>query len=287
MNEFGSPSTASSTNPPGRRVKLLVYGVAFLMVLVPFLFWQGTWFGRKLSDKEMAEYLSLSAKPRNTQHALLQITEKLTRGQKLEVQKWYPQVLALIHHPVPEVRVTLAWSLGQDNLEPSFRDSLQVLLKDSDTLVRRNAALSLVRFGDGSGRGELLGMLRPVPLVSPRGGVLKFRLKEDDSVNTGTLIARIHFGDSEPYEFRSPLPGFLESKIVEDGKKVSEGDQVVLLSPTENEVWEALRALYLVGEPPDIPDIEPFAGRAPHMAERTRQQARLTIEAIRRRSSPA
>lgn len=286
MHDFSSPISTSPSKPPGKRAKLIVYTVAFLMVLVPFLFWQGTWFGRKLSDREMAEYLTPNAKPRNTQHALLQITEKLSQGRKREVQKWYPQILLLIHHPVPEVRVTVAWSLGQDNLEPSFRDSLQTLLKDPDTLVRRNAALSLVRFGDGSGRAELLGILRPVPLASPWKGVLKFRLKEDDSVNTGTLIARIHPGEGEPYEFRSPLPGFLEGKIVEDGKQVSQGENIVLLSPTENEVWEALRALYLIGQPADISDIEPFTGKAPHMADRTRQQARLTIEAIKRRSSP-
>lgn len=269
----------------GKRVTLIIYGVAFLMVLVPFLFWKGTWFGRPLSDQEMVKYLAPDAKPRNIQHALLQISEKLSQGQKETVKKWYPRMLALTNHPVPEVRVTVAWSLGQDSQEASFHDSLQELLKDSNTLVRRNAALSLVRFGDGSGRTELVSILKPVPLSSPQNGVITFRLKEDDSVSPGTLIARIRTGGGGLDEFRSPLPGFLEKKLVEDGKEIVVGEKILLLSPTEEEVWEALRALYLIGQPEDIVEIEPFTGKAPHMAERTRQQARLTVQAIQKRTS--
>jgi len=73
--------TAKPHIPPGPKVKLLVFGVAFLMVLVPFLFWKGTWFGSVLSDQKLQEYLESSARPRDTQHALLQISEQLTRGQ--------------------------------------------------------------------------------------------------------------------------------------------------------------------------------------------------------------
>jgi hypothetical protein len=285
MNTPVSPISDTPAKTMGKRVTLIIYGVAFLMVLIPFLFWKETWFGRKLSDQEMVNYLASDAKPRSIQHALLQISEKLSQGHKEEVKKWYPLMLALANHPMPEVRVTVAWSLGQDNQEASFRDSLRLLLKDPNTLVRRNAALSLVRFGDDSGRAELVSILRPVPLTSPQNGTIAFRLKEDDSVSPGTLIARIRTADGEPNEFRSPLPGFLDKKLVDDGKEVGMGDQILLLSPAEEEVWEALRALYLVGQPEDITEIEPFTGKAPHMAERTRQQARLTLEAIKKRNS--
>ena len=254
------------------------------MVLVPFLFWKGTWFGRKLDDQEMAAYLAPNAKPRNIQHALLQISERLAQGQNEAVKKWYPSILSLANHPVPEVRVTVAWSLGQDNQETSFRDSLQRLLQDPNTLVRRNAALSLVRFGDGCGRSELVSILKPVPLSSPKNGTIHFRLNEDDSVSPGTLIARIQTGDGKPDEFRSPLPGYLGEKLVADGKAVTAGEKILFLSPAEEEVWEALRALYLVGQPEDISEIELFTGKSPHMSERTRQQARLTLEAIKKRN---
>jgi len=52
-------------------------------------------------------------------------------------------------------------------------------------------------------------------------------------------------------------------------------------------VWEALRGLYLVGQAEDLETIQNFTGRSPHLGERTRQQARFTIEAIKKRSSGA
>ncbi|MFN8006648.1 MAG: HEAT repeat domain-containing protein [Terriglobia bacterium] len=285
MNHSPGFSKSTPEKAAERRLHLIIYGVAFLMVLVPFLFWQGTWFGRKLSEQEMAKYLSPNAKPRNIQHALLQISEQIAGGKKEEVKKWYPNLLALSNHPVSEVRVTVAWSLGQDSQEPAFRSALQNLLKDPNLLVRRNSALALVRFGDGSGREELMNILKPVPVLSPRDGKIQFRLKEDDSLSPGTLVARIQTGESEPFEFRSPLPGYLEEKLVADGKTVSLGEPVFRLSPSEEEVWEALRGLYFVGQIEDISGIEVFTGRSPHMTGRIQQQARLTIDEIKKRNS--
>jgi len=273
--------------PPGPKAKLLVFGVAFLMALAPFLFWKGTWFGTVLNDQKLKEYLESSARPRDTQHALLQISEQLTRGQWEQAQRWYPSILTLVTHPVPEVRNTLAWLMGQDTTQAEFHGALAVLVKDANPLVRRNAALALVRFADAQGRPELLGMLRPFTVVSPRAGVLHYRLKEDDSVDTGTLLARIEAGDAEPFEVRSLLPGFVGEKLVEDGTPVTEGQNILLLAPSDAQVWEALRGLYLVGQTEDLETIQNFTGRSPHLGERTRQQARFTIEAIKKRSSGA
>jgi len=274
-------------NPPGPKAKLLVFGVAFLMVLVPFLFWKGTWFGTVLDDQKLTEYLESSARPRDTQHALLQISDQMTRGQAEQVRRWYPSILTLVTHPVPEVRNTLAWLMGQDTQRAEFHQALTVLLKDANPLVRRNAALALVRFADAQGRPELLSMLRPFAVVSPRAGVLRYRLKEDDSVDTGTLLARIETGGAEPFEVRSLLPGFVSEKRVEDGATVTEGQNILVLAPSDGQVWEALRGLYLVGQTEDLETIQNFTGRSPHLGERTRQQARFTIEAIKKRSSGA
>jgi len=271
---------------PGPRAKLLLLAATFLAVLVPYLFWQGTWFGRSLTDKEMAEYLSPSAKPRKTQHALVQLSERILRGEIESVRKWYPAIQELGSHSVPEVRVTVAWLMGQDKKSESFHVALSALVRDPNALVRRNAALSLVRFGDATGRSELLAMLRPYRVPSPNQGVLNFRLQEDDSVSTGTLLARIQSGSQQANEVRSPLPGFFQSKLVEAGKTVAVGEEIILLSPAEEQVWEALRALYLVGQPEDLPDIERFTGRAPHMGDRIQQQARLTVTAIKQRNPP-
>src|SRR5262245_6125332 len=118
--------------PPGSKAKLLVFGVAFLMVLVPFLFWKGTWFGTPLSEQKLQEYLQSSARPRDTQHALLQISELMARGQWEQVRRWYPSILALATHPVPEVRNTLAWLMGQDTKQVEFHQALAVLVKDTN-----------------------------------------------------------------------------------------------------------------------------------------------------------
>ncbi len=274
----------SSAKQPGPRVKLLVFGVAFLMVLVPFLFWKGTWFGSQLSAEKMNEYLQAAAKPRNTQHALLQISEKLAHSDFEAARQWYPAVLRLSSHPVSEVRTTVAWLMGQDTQQKAFHEALSVLVQDLNPLVRRNAALALVRFNDSRGRPELLAMLRAFTIQAPREGVLRYRLEEEDSVSTGTLLFRLETGDTEPVDVRSPVPGFVERKLVEDQKQVKAGEDILTLSPSEDQVWEALRALYLIGEPGDSAEIERYAARVLHMAERTRQQARLTIEAIKKRS---
>ncbi len=41
--------------------------------------------------------------------------------------------------------------MGKDPSVPEFHEALKKLLVDNDPMVQRNAALSLVRFGDVSG----------------------------------------------------------------------------------------------------------------------------------------
>jgi len=253
-----------------------------LMVLVPFLFWRGTWFGRPLSEKETGQYLGDTQRPRRIQHALVQIAERIQRGET-EVKRWYPQIQALAAHERPEVRSTVAWVMGRDNQSEEFHETLGRLLRDPDPSVRHNAALSLVRFGDASGRQELRQMLLPYAVSAPRHGVLVIRLKEENPVNSGTLLGRIQAGE-EVGEFRSPLPGAVRHWQFKNGEIVRAGDVVVFLSPSEDHVWEALRALYLVGQTEDLEAVEPFARGVAGMPERIQQQARLTLEAIRRRA---
>lgn len=258
--------------------------LALLFVLVPFLFWRGSWFGQTLSEEETGRYLTQTEKPRKTQHALVQVAERIQRSDPT-VKRWYPQVRALATHPAPEIRVMVAWVMGQDNQSAEFHGALLDLLHDPDPLVRRNAALSLVRFGDPSGKPELVRMLQPYPVTSPRAGAISLRLKEDDTVNPGTLLARVRTGEESPFELRSPLPGRVGRWLVRDGQSVAAGEAVVLLSPSEEQVWEALRALYLVGEVSDLPEVETYAGGVPGMPDKVRQQAVLTAEAIRRRAA--
>ena len=58
---------------------------------------------------------------------------------------------------------------------------------DGSPMVRRNAALSLVRFGDATGRDEIRSLLVPYSMPSPYAGALSVRLRTGDAVNPGTI----------------------------------------------------------------------------------------------------
>lgn len=258
--------------------------LAMALVLVPFLFWRGTWFGRRLNDQQTAEYLANKEKPRRIQHALSQIADRIVRGDPA-VQQWYPRVVALASSPVAEIRVTVAWVMGQDNRAQEFHQALVPLLGDAESMVRRNAALSLVRFGDARGKHVLVEMLRPFAVTAPRAGVLSLRLKEQDTVNVGTLLARISVGTGEPAEVRAPVPGQLKTRLRPEGARVAQGEAILEVDPSPEQVWEALRALYLVGKAEDLPDVERYTSVRPGMSEKIQQQARMTAQAIRQRAS--
>ena len=190
---------------------------------------------------------------------------------------------ALAAHQLPELRGMAAWAMGQDNQSPDFHATLIRMLTDLDPMVRRNAALSLVRFADAAGRPELIHMLRPYQLAAPTAGRLQPRLKLDDVVNPGTLLARIAPAENEVFEVRSPLPGTLEAWLAAANEGVQAGQPILRLAPAPEQVWEALRALYLVGEEEDLADVERYARGVSGMPERIQQQAARTAARIRSR----
>ena len=84
-SEISAPAPAEKTRPRMSGPKrFLFFFVAWLIVLLPFLFWRSTWFGRSLSDSEVGEYLADNSKPRHIQHALVQIGERMTRRDPVE-----------------------------------------------------------------------------------------------------------------------------------------------------------------------------------------------------------
>src|SRR5271170_4114283 len=155
------------------------YGViimALLFVLMPFLFWNATWFGRPMTDAQIGKALADRSQPREIQHALTQIETRI-EARDASVRRWYPNVVALGSDPLDEIRMFDAWVMGQDNTAAEFHAALLKLLGDSNPMVQRNAALSLVRFGDDAGHAQILDMLRPYEMASPLAGKLKTRLK--------------------------------------------------------------------------------------------------------------
>jgi hypothetical protein len=264
---------------------LVIAVVPVLIVLITFLFWYQTWFGRRLSDSDLGRYLTDTSAPHQTQHALSQLAERIARGDPA-ARQWYPQVVALSRNKESGLRVMAAWVMGQDNKSQEFHAALKRLLDDPDPMVRGNAALGLVRFGDASGKAELRAMLQPYPLTAPQAGKVSFRLKEQDTTGVGSIVARIQVDDSQRVDVHSPIAGTLERKLVEDESAVSQGEQIAILAPGESQVWECLRALYLVGTEEDLPDVERLARDVHGLPDRVRQQAALTAQAIRQRAGP-
>jgi biotin carboxyl carrier protein len=284
-------SPAASKPPKPRmstRNRVLFLFTGWLIVLMPFLFWWSTWFGRQLPDKQLAEYLQDAKHPRHIQHALVQIGERMTRHDA-SVTKWYPQVVSLAAYPVAEVRNTDAWVMGQDvsgkdASDAGFHDALLKMLDDPSLSVRGNAALSLVRFGDASGRPQILELLQQATVIAPQSGKVIDTSAVGTAIRQGGIVAKLRQGD-QTIEIRSPITGRLGKLAASTGQTVAAGMPIATIDPGTEQVWEALRALYLIGQPDDIAAVQPYELELPEIPNDVRRQAIETEKAIRERSA--
>src|SRR4030095_15098923 len=199
--------------------------LAVLFLAATFLAWYFSWFGREIFNADISKYLNDQRNPRHVQHALLQIQQRLERGDK-SVQQWYPRLLALSSDSETEFRLTAAWVMGFDNQSVEFHQALLRLVKDQQPIVRRNAALALVRFNDASGREELLGVLQPYSVQAPADGLIASTLREGSQIGRAALLGRIQKQTGEVSELRSPLPGKINSINKPNGAQVNAGDEV-------------------------------------------------------------
>lgn len=267
--KFSRPSRLRASGP------ILILAVLF--VIGSFLAWYFTWFGRGLSDSEITQYLNDQKHPRHVQHALLQIQQRIERGDT-SARLWYPAIVALATNPETEFRLTAAWVMGFDNSSQDFHQALLTLLHDPEPIVRRNSALALVRFMDPSGHDEIVSILTPYTVGSPAAGVIDSTLREGSQVSRGTLLARIRKDDGTTMEVRSPLPGSIDRIAIQNGTRVSQTQAILVLNPDEESVWEALRALALIGGPGDLPQVDRMAQTS--SSDRIKQQAALTAKTI-------
>ncbi len=265
------------------RNRLLFFLTAWLLVLMPFLFWWSTWFGRALTDKEMREYLNDNAHPRHIQHAVVQLGQRMSQHDA-SAARWYGDLVRVASDPHEEVRSTDAWVMGQDTAGPGFREALLKMLGDSSMTVRGNAALSLVRFGDNSGRAQIVSLLQPVVITSAYSGRVVDSASVGTAVHQGGLIAKLQSADGQVHEVRSPITGRVRLVSAATGAGVTSGTAVATVDPGEEQVWEALRALYVIGQVDDLPAIRPYERELPEVPERLRQQAVDTERAIQERA---
>ena len=282
-----STSSESLPQKPARprmstRNRLLFFFTAWLLVLMPFLFWWSTWFGRALTPKEMNEYLNDNAHPRHIQHAIVQLGQRMSQHDA-SAAAWYGDLVRLASNSREEVRSTDAWVMGQDTAGPGFHDALLKMLGDSSMTVRGNAALSLVRFGDSSGRAQIVSLLQPVVITTASAGRVIDAATAGTMIHQGGLIAKLQSSDSQIHELRSPVTGRVRL-ATGTGASVAAGASVATIDPGEEQVWEALRALYLIGQVDDLPAIRPYERELPEVSDRVRVQAMDTQRAIQQRA---
>jgi hypothetical protein len=286
-----NPADASAGLPakPGvkRRWLLVVLALTFLFILMPFLFWQATWFGRPLNDAQLERSLADTQQPREVQHGLSQIADRILAPDSrmhASARRFYPDVVKIAGSSDDDLRLTAAWVMGQDNTVPAFHEELLALLHDPNPMVRRNAALALIRFADASGHDEIMAIFQPYSAVAPQSGNLSVRLKPGDAVNPGTLLGHIeHEGQS--IEVRSQVPGTIDHWLVGDDGAVAANQPILLVDASQEEIWEALRALYLIGLPQDLLTIGEWDRTGTNVPENIRKQAASTALAIRFRGS--
>ncbi len=289
-----------------RTQKILFFATGWLIVLMPFLFWWSTWFGRHLSDQQLNEYIHDDKKPRHIQHALVQLGDRMSHHDAA-AQRWYPDLVKLADAPVEEVRNTDAWVMGQDTSGAGFHDALLKMLQDSSPMVRGNAALSLVRFGDAAGRPQIVALLQPAEVRLPTTGRIGPDTSQDSwsdqgrsasvvdtaaagtSIRAGGVVVKLSVAVSDDgtgvVELRSPITGRIRTMEVQQGRNVHPGDRIAVVDPATEQVWEALRALYLVGQLEDLAAIRPYERDVPENSNDVRQQAIETEKAIRARAT--
>lgn len=293
-NSAASAAAArKSAHGMSTRTRLLFYLTAWLIVLLPFLFWWNTWFGRRLSDNQITEYLRDNKRPRHIQHALVQIGERITRHDRA-VTQWYPELVRLSTHPVEEVRNTDAWVMGQDATGAGFHEALLKMLQDSSPMVCGNAALSLVRFKDDSGREQIVALLQPAHIFAPSAGRITDTAGVGTAIRLGGIVAKLQPTPSaaanspsseSATEIRSSISGRIHSIAAPTGATVTAGAEIASVDPGDEQVWEALRGLYLIGRAVDLPAIRPYERESRDIPDRVREQALLADQAIRSRAS--
>ena len=264
---------------PGSKPILIL---AALFIAATSLAWYFSWFGRELSDADISKYLADEQNPRHVQHALLQIQQRMERGDG-SAKNWYPQLIKLSGNLETEYRLTVAWLMGFDNTSPEFHQALLKLVQDQQPIVRRNAALALVRFNDASGREEIVAVLKPYVLKSPADGVVASSMHEGTTVTRGTPLARIQMSDGNIAGLRSPLPGRVNKIFKPNGSQITRDEDLISLNSDEDSVWEALRALAFIGTKDDLPLIDSYVSSTDASA-RVKEQASLTAKAIRQKS---
>lgn len=250
---------------------------------VPYKFWRQTRFAEALSDDEIRASLGDQIHPRHAQHALVQISQRLNQDPRA-ARPFADLLVPLAKSPRLEIRSTLAWLLGQGERAEESHALLKSLSEDSEPSVRYNAALSLSAFGDRGARPLLREMLSPYQVRSPVQGILVDSVAQGKPLAVGTALAVIRDDSGEELRVPAPLGGKILAGGPALGSKVALGETLGTIAPSMSQIWEALRALVLVGGKREIPLVEALLNNPDNYGPRILDQARETLKALKKRS---
>jgi pyruvate/2-oxoglutarate dehydrogenase complex dihydrolipoamide acyltransferase (E2) component len=125
-----------------------------------------------------------------------------------------------------------------------------------------------------------------VKLTAPITGNVVDADRPGTAIRQGGLIAKLQ-NDQQTVEVRSPIAGRIRTLFAQSGHPVTAGAELATIDSAVDQVWEALRALFLIGQPEDLPAITPYERDLPEIPDHIRQQAVLTDKAIRDRANAA
>ncbi len=233
-----------------------------------------------LSDTQLRAFLRDDADPSGIVYALAQIRQQVRQGQRLDT--WAPELLRLSSHPAEDVRHNVADLMGLDPGRQDFHRTLLEMLRSQTVLVRNSAALSLVAFGDASGREQIASMLEPSLVDAPRPGHVQTVANAGATVAQGEVIVRLQSGGAA-FDVLSPVSGRIRSLSVDNGDLVSGGTRIAVVDPSPDEVLAALLALEKVGKPQDVTAVIAIAN-SEAVPQAVRTQAKLTQERIMQRA---
>ena len=198
--------------------------------------------------------------------------------------QWYPQVVGLASYPVEEVRNTDAWVMGQDTSGAGFHEALLKMLDDPSLSVRGNAALSLVRFGDATGRPQILELLQPATVIAPQSGKVIDTSAVGTAIHQGRHRREIAARRSDNRNSLSDHQAVYGRCLHQTGQMVSAGDADRHHRSRNGTGLGSIACIYLIGRPEDIAAVLPYERELPDIPNDVRKQAIETEKAITERA---
>jgi hypothetical protein len=80
------------------------------------------------------------------------------------------------------------------------------------------------------------------------------------------------------------MNGRVRSLSAKKNSQVTAGTELAVVDPAAEQIWEALRGLYLIGSKDDLPAVRAYLHPMADLPDRVRQQASMTESAILERA---